>query len=126
MPKKQGNRILSDKPQYMFNSAEHAWFWFCRIFERDQAYMGAQSHACPPCESNDIYIIVKKLIQNKELSQDAVKVLFKYGKRQEPPDMRWGSSLNECLRWNDAMALLEDRLDRKRLLQKDDAFNDIT
>jgi hypothetical protein len=107
-----------NKPEYLFASGEEAWLWFCRLnyAESSGAYC---SEIAPPCETNDIYRIITRLVQERRIRKEAIRVLVKYGRKQEIPDTRFGGSMNECLDWKQAMNELESVLDNKGLLRHD-------
>ena len=108
-------RLVSDKPQYRFSGPEEAWFWFMRRSQCDPD-SHVQHDLAPPCETSDVYRMVDRLESQGRITGEALRVMVKYGRAQEPPDMRRGATFNECLHWRRAMGEFAASLDRKGLL----------
>ncbi len=104
-----------------FLTAEEAWFWCCLCESRKQSPYGASNRSSVPrpCESNDILIVLKRLVTRHTLNQSHVRVLSKFGLKQEPPHIAFGASLAECKLWNEAMFALEPILIQKGIVLSD-------
>lgn len=100
-----------------FDSPEEAWLWccLCESLETGKSRSGYRK-IIRPCESSDIIIAVKRLIQNGIISQEQAKILSKYGKEQTPPHPHFGDSLRVCKLWKDALQFLGNTLKQKGIV----------
>ncbi len=100
-----------------FISSEEAWFWYCLCeklgFERAK---GGESKIARPCESSDIFLAVKRLLQNGILKPIHIKVLSKYGFEQVPPHEHFGDTPRICQIWKEALQFLETLLRQKGIV----------
>ncbi len=102
----------------LFDSAEEAWFWFCRYDERI-GYKSNNSNfkIIRPCQLDDIYIVVSRLYIARKISERHLKTLIKYGRLQIVPDERILEEQEEALWWSDAMDKLEIVLIKKGIVK---------
>ena len=108
---------IREKETTPFESAEEAWFWYCLCEQLGKHAGGrAPGKVGRPCETSDIYIAVKKLLEKGVLSPSHVKVLSKYGFCQVPPHAHFGDSLKICELWKEALAFLEVLLKKKGIV----------
>lgn len=94
-----------------FFSAEDAWFWCCRC------RLGVRERFCKQdnqrarvCETNDIYIVLKKLLDCRLISHRHIKILVRFGKEQSPPNPKYGNTRKECHLWRQAITEMEKEL----------------
>ena len=93
--------------QVLFESAEEAWFWFCRYDERTgYKIKTSRCKIIRPCSLDDIYIVVSKLYLAKKIHERHLKTLIKYGRMQIAPDIRVVDEQQEALWWNYAMDII--------------------
>ena len=114
------NKYLSftqEKETQPFESAEEAWFWFCRCeqigYPRPR---NNTSNVVRPCETSDIFITLKNLFKTGILKSAHIKVLTKYGFEQVPPHPHFGDSLKICKLWKEALSFLESLLRKKGIV----------
>ncbi len=104
--------------QTLFESAEEAWFWFCRYDERTgYKIKTSRCRIVRPCFLDDIYIVVSKLYLAKKIRERHIKTLIKYGRMQVPPDSRIVDEQEEALWWDDAMSIIETVLIKKGIVK---------
>ena len=104
--------------QVLFESAEEAWFWFCRYDERTgYKIKTSRCKIIRPCSLDDIYIVVSKLYLAKKIHERHLKTLIKYGRMQIAPDIRVVDEQQEALWWNDAMDIIETVLMKKGIVR---------
>lgn len=104
--------------QMLFESAEEAWFWFCRYDNRTGYKIKSSAHRVErPCFLDDIYIVVTKLYLAKKIHERHLKTLIKYGRMQIAPDKRILDERQEALWWNDAMDIIETLLIKKGIVK---------
>lgn len=102
----------------LFQSAEEAWFWFCRYDERSgYKYNSSNKRVIRPCQLDDIYIVVSKLYIAKKIGERHLKTLIKYGRMQLAPDVRIEEEMEEALWWDDAMDKLETIFIKKGIVK---------
>jgi hypothetical protein len=101
----------------LFESAEEAWFWYCK-YENKSPYKMKNSNRViiRPCVVDDIYLAVSKLYLAKKISERHLKTLIKYGRLFCPPDARVREEEMEALWWDDAMDKLETILRKKGIV----------
>lgn len=109
-----GNKCLF----YSFNSAEEAWFWCCRcrLGEQDR-FAKSDNFKEKKCETNDIYIIIRRLQLKRCLNDCHIKILVRFGIEQAPPSIRFGATEYECFMWQQAMFFLDKELRNKGLIE---------
>ena len=101
---KENNVIKTDaRPVRLFENAEEAWMWFCFCESMPKSFNHDKNQVAWPCETSDIAIVVKRLIQQKILTQDHLKVLTLYGLKQMPPYEKDGDSKRHCQLWKQAL-----------------------
>ena len=108
MKKEKSCVFLEEKSIRYFESAEEVWFWFCFCESTPKCRMKSSDRKVRPCETSDIAIILKRLIANKILKQDHLKILSLYGLKQIVPSERCGEPAIHCFLWNEAMKKLSD------------------
>ena len=100
-----------------FETTEKAWFWYCLCrqlgFERGHRQ---DSRTARPCETSDIFISLKRLLNRGVLRPAHVLVLQKYGERQEAPHVNFGASNRVCRLWQDAIDALDLLLRQKGIV----------
>ncbi len=104
--------------QVLFESAEEAWFWFCK-YDARTGYK-AKTSICKvvrPCFLDDIYIVVSKLYLARKISERHLKTIIKYGRMQMIPDERIVDEQEEALWWSDAMDKIETILIKKGIVR---------
>ena len=108
---------VREKEAVPFDNAEEAWFWCCLC---DQLEKGSRhrttSSVARPCETSDIIIAVKKLLQEGTLRPSHVKILSKYGYSQVPPHPHFGDSRRICDLWKEALDFLGLLLKKKGIV----------
>lgn len=100
-----------------FDSSEEAWFWccLCESLGHIRAH-GGDRKISRPCESSDIIIAVKRLVQSGKITAEQAKILLKYGKEQTPPHPHFGDSLRVCSLWREALNFLGGILKQKGIV----------
>ena len=118
MKKKQFYQKLVDNREYIpFENSEEAWLWCCLCESLgNQRAKGSSGRIARPCESSDIILSVKKLVQAGQLNQNHLKVLSKYGLLQIPPHENFGQPPRECSLWREGLKLLENILRLKGIV----------
>lgn len=106
------------RPEKPFKSAEEVWFWCC-LCEGVKGYVNNNdgSGLGRPCETTDIFIILKRLVREKKISQQHLHILSKYGLEQAPPHPLFGANLYECRLWKEALEELEKPLRDKHIVE---------
>ncbi len=100
--------LENDLGETLFNSAEEAWFWYCK-YEKKSPYKlnNSNKSILRPCVVDDIYLCVVKLYLAKKIRECHLKTLIKFGRKFCPPDSRLQEEEQEALWWDDAMDKLE-------------------
>lgn len=94
-----------------FTSAEEAWFWCCRCRTGERVkFTKTDNSYVKICETNDIYISLKKLQLKGLINPHHIRTLVRFGIKQAPPDTRFGDSNHQCLLWSEALNALEKDL----------------
>ena len=110
-------KFTNEKDTEPFDSAEEAWFWYCRC---EQMEGSRPSHSkltkMRPCETSDIFIVLKRLFREGILKPSHLKVLSKYGYAQVPPHPHFGDSLKICSLWQEALNFLGLSLKKKGII----------
>ena len=100
-----------------FSNAEDVWFWCCRCRMGDAIkFLRTNNQQERVCETNDIYLILKKLQVCGELCRQHIKTMVKYGIKQIPPNHKHGDTLGDCQLWQQAMKSLEKELKKRSIL----------
>ena len=101
---KKNNVVISDAcPIRLFDTAEEAWMWFCFCEMTPKSFKRSKNNSTRPCETSDIAIVVKRLFQQKILTQAHLKVLNLYGEKQTPPFEQMGDPKQHCQLWKQAL-----------------------
>jgi len=96
-----------DRSAEPFESVEDAWFWCCFCdMQKGVGRSHASSSRVPPCETSDIFIVIKRLVEEKSLFQRHLRVLSRYGLKQVSPYMADDSTEEEKNLWKEAMTRL--------------------
>jgi len=111
--------FLEENPnQTCFESAEEAWFWFCKYDVRNGYKPKTSDYKIiRPCFLDDIYIVVSKLYLSRKIKERHLKTLIKYGRMQIAPDGRIVDEQDEALWWEDAMDKMETLLRAKGIVK---------
>ena len=122
MWEKQNNIVgcLCDENQNqtLFESAEEAWFWFCRYDERiGYKVKTSRYRIVRPCCLDDIYLVVSKLYIARKIKERYLKTIIKYGRMQLVPDERIVDEREDALWWSDAMDKIEIVLIKKGIVK---------
>lgn len=103
---------------YVFFSAEEVWFWCCRCRLGEQVRLTTcGTFKEKKCETNDIYIILKRLQLKRQINERHIKILVRFGVEQAPPSVRFGATEYECFMWQQAMFFLDKELRKKGLVE---------
>ena len=109
--------FIREKETQPFDSAEEAWFWYCRCEQNgsvrpqyDESLKGR------PCETSDIFITLKNLLKTGILKAIHLKVLSHYGYAQIPPHPHFGDSPKICSLWQEALDFLGISLKKKGIV----------
>ncbi len=101
-----------------FESSEEAWFWYCLCEQLGHLRArGGDSNIARPCESSDIIIAVKKLLNKGKINPDHMRILQRYGAEQAPPHPHFGASRRICELWHEAMGFLDIILRQKGIVR---------
>ena len=101
---KENNMVKIDtSPVHLFENAEEAWMWFCFCESLPKSFKRSGKTATWPCETSDIAIVVKRLLQQKILTQEHLKILSLYGLKQIPPYEKDGDPKRHCQLWKQAL-----------------------
>ena len=114
------NKYLSfvrEKETQPFESAEEAWFWYCRCEQIGYPRpVKSNSTMARPCETSDIFITLKNLFKTGVLRAAHIKVLSKYGYSQTPPHPHFGDDSRICALWQEALDFLGLSLKKKGIV----------
>lgn len=114
------NKYLSfirDKETQPFDSAEEAWFWYCRCEQIGHPRpLNNNVAMARPCETSDIFITLKNLFKTGVLRAAHIKVLSKYGYSQTPPHPHFGDDSKICALWQEALDFLGLSLKKKGIV----------
>ncbi|MCR5506992.1 MAG: hypothetical protein K6F04_04050 [bacterium] len=114
------NYFYEENPnQVLFESAEEAWFWFCKYDNMKNGHKSKTSNIVisRPCVLDDIYIVVSKLYLARKIKERHLKTLIKYGRMQIAPDERIVDEQDEAIWWSDAMDKIETVLIKKGIVK---------
>ena len=110
--------ILDERPVDLFENAEDVWFWFCFCESMPKSSCKGDGLMVRPCETSDIAIIVKRLVQNKKLTQAHLKILSIYGLKQMIPYEKCGDPVSHCFLWKQAISVMSKVFEEKGLIRK--------
>ena len=100
--------FFTEKPIQYFENAEEVWFWFCLCETTPKGHSGSMKRTMRPCETSDVAIIIKRLVLDKTLTQEHLKVLSMYGLKQFSPSEKCGDPLRHCFLWKQAFERLSN------------------
>lgn len=112
-------RPLSERSAQPFASAEEAWLWFsrCQLARIEGVRFTADSgDVARPCDPDDIYRAVDRLVRCRVLTAGHVAVLGRFGCRLMPPDPWAGDTQAEAASWSEALNRLAEELRRKDIV----------
>lgn len=112
-------RPLSERAAQPFDSAEEAWLWFarCQMARIEGVRFTADSgDVARPCDPDDIYRAVDRLVRRRQLGADHVAVLGRFGCRLSPPDPWAGDAMGEAALWGEALDRLGEELRQKGIV----------
>lgn len=112
-------RPLSERAAQPFASAEEAWLWFsrCQLARIEGVRFTADSgDVARPCDPDDIYRAVDRLVRRRVLIAGHVAVLGRFGCRLMPPDPWAGDTVGETALWVEALDRLAEELRRKEIV----------
>ena len=114
---KENNIIITDnRPVRLFDNAEDAWMWFCFCETTPKSFKRDKSNVAWPCETSDIAIVVKRLLQQKILTAAHLKILELYGLKQIPPYEKDGDPKQHCQLWRQALQRILEPLKLKGIV----------
>jgi len=109
--------FIPDKETQPFDSAEEAWFWYCRCEQIGRPRpVYDDTPTVRPCETSDIFITLKNLWKAGILRAAHIKVLSKYGYAQTPPHPHFGDDSKICALWQEALDFLGFSLKKKGIV----------
>lgn len=112
-------RPLSERRAQPFDSAEEAWLWFarCQLARIEGVRFTADcGDVARPCDPDDIYRAVDRLVRRGRLAPEHVKVLGGFGCRLSPPDPWAGDAMADFVLWGEALGRLEQELRQKGIV----------
>ena len=118
MRRLRGLKFVENTPTTPFTSGEEAWFWCCRCRLGDREKFTKQDNQnAKSCETNDIYISLRRLEHKGLIGPNHIKILVRFGMEQSPPSLRFGASRLQCCLWREAIDLLEQELRSKGIVE---------
>ncbi len=114
-PKKQ-----SQAPSVPFHDAEEAWFWFMRSQRArlEGAKMRSnEADIVRPCDPDDMYCSVMKLVRANILGRYHLKVLAHFGINECAPDPRIREQQRASFLWDEALDRLTTILRKKGIVE---------
>lgn len=103
-----------------FLDAEEAWFWFvrCQVMRREGVKFKTDGSATTrPCEPDDLYRAVMDLKRNRQIGNDHIRVLTRYGLDDVPPDPRIREQERAFRLWDEALDQLTTILKKKGIVE---------
>ncbi len=100
----------------LFANSEEAWFWFirCQRLRSEGARLENAPDGIPrPCSPDDIYLSVMSLLRRRFIDMEHLRVLWKYGIRELPPDPRCCREERHARLWDEALDRLTTVLREK-------------
>lgn len=93
-----------------FMCAENAWLWCCKCrmdltFANNRDISDVED-ILRPCQTIDIYCVIKTLRQKNELKNYHIQSLIKYGEQLRAPSKIYKDPMAEIDYWNEAMEKL--------------------
>ncbi len=89
-----------------FADAETAWFWFmhCQKARWDGAeFERGLAEIIRPCEPDDIYRCVRRLVTTGIIGDAHFRVLVRFGALDRPPDPNDPDEAFSCRLWDEAL-----------------------
>jgi hypothetical protein len=103
-----------------FASAEEAWFWFvrCQRIRREGGTFRRISTASlmRPCDPDDIYKAVIRMVNEGVLHHEHLKILGTFGLLERPPDPRQEDEERAARLWQEALTSLARGLTAKGII----------
>lgn len=103
-------RPYSERDLHLFDCAEQAWLWFsrCQLARVEGVRFTADcGDVARPCDPDDIYRAVARLVAAGQLNDRHVAVLGRFGCRLAPPDPWAGDDPGDARLWAEAMERLD-------------------
>lgn len=110
---------LSERQVERFADAEEAWLWFshCQLARIEGVRLVADlGRAARPCDPDDIYCAVDRLVRSGHLSAAHISVLGRFGCRLAAPDPLAGDGAEDARLWHEAMLRLTPSLQAKGIV----------
>lgn len=112
-------RPLSERQARPFDCAEEAWLWFsrCQLARIEGVRFVADSGVVArPCDPDDIYRAVDRLVRGQVLAAAHVSVLGRFGCRLAAPDLGVGDAPSDVRLWQEALVRLEGELRQRGIV----------
>jgi hypothetical protein len=113
-------KMLKDPCFQPFESAEEAWFWYCKY--QIARLEGARFHATEaagvarPCDPDDVYTVVDRLYRTKDLRRCHLVVLGDFGLRLTPPLSSNPGEREQARIWCEALDVITPVLQAKGIV----------
>ena len=107
---------IDNRPIRFFDNAQEVWLWFCFCEMTPKSGSKSDCKTTRPCETSDVAIIVKRLVRDKILTQEHLKVLSLYGLKQMPPYEKCGDPIQHCALWKQALQRILEPLKVKGIV----------
>lgn len=121
MPRhKYTRRPFYDLPTTPFDNSEDAWFWYirCQQIRRDGAkFPHSPGSSSRPCDPDDLYRSVKKLLKLRRIGKEHVIVLNTFGVKERSPDPRCREEERAARLWDEALDRLTTILREKGIIE---------
>lgn len=108
-----------------FDNAEEVWFWFCACLQARGEGLRSKSDyngEIRPCETADIYRIIKRLKSSGYLNGRHLRVMYCWGALHCPPYYDRRAKRSEIRLWCDAMSLLESVFRSKNIIANEGGY----
>ena len=120
MRRRSDSRLEEKATGTPFASAEEAWFWFVRC-QRIRREGGTFRRAATaglerPCDSDDIYKAVVRLVNEGILVREHLTVLGAFGLLGRPPDPRQDDEQRAARLWQESLESLASILRAKGII----------
>ncbi|GAB6052875.1 hypothetical protein JCM17960_16950 [Magnetospira thiophila] len=102
-----------------FQDVEQVWFWFIHHQQtrREGARFDKLLRTDRPCDPDDIYVIVMKLLRMGKIAAHHLRVLMDFGLAGRPPDPRSRSEEIPARFWDEALDRMVTPLRLKGILE---------
>lgn len=112
--------LVEKAPATPFASAEEAWFWFVRcqrIRREGGSFRRAATAALErPCDPDDIYRAVIRMVNEGMLHREHLTILGTFGLLGRPPDPRRDDEERAARLWQESMENLASVLRAKGIV----------